>query len=163
MESQNNIFEKINPRKVEIPDTAYFTEMAKSISANQKPIAKVIPLYKKPMLWVTTIAAAVAVIFVFNMETGTEQQFNMQLAFSEVTNEEIFNYIDENIDEFELNDIAEIIPDENLKAMEIFQPISIQKETNLSFDDISEEDIMEYFMEEGIDLNELNESELFFI
>ena len=162
MENPNNIFEKVNPRKVDVPDINYFTKMASSISASQKPVIKIIPFYKKPILWVASAAAA-AIIFVFNMETSTEQQFNMQLAFNEVTNEEIFNYIDENIDEFELNDIAEIIPDENLKAMEISQPISIQKETNLSFDDISDEEIMEYFLEEGIDLNELNESELFFI
>jgi len=156
MENPNNIFDQVNPRKVDVPDVDYFVKMANTISASQKATVKVIPLYKKPLFWASSVAATIALIFVFNMEASTEKTFNIQLAMNDVSTEEIFSYVDENIDEFEISEIAEIIPKGEIDALTISQPTSEKNEGNLSFESISDDEIIEYLLDEGIDLEDLN-------
>lgn len=156
MENPNNIFDQVNPRKVEIPDVDYFAKIASSISASQKVTPKVIPLYKKPLFWASSVAATIALVFVFNMEASTEKTFNIQLAMNDVSTEEIFSYVDEHIDEFEISEITEIIPNGEIDALTMSQPASEENEANLSFDNISDDEIIEYLLHEGIDLEDLN-------
>lgn len=152
MENPNNIFDHVNPRKVDIPEGDYFKQMANSIIASQKAIPKVIPLYKKTVFWITSVAATIALIIVFNMNTSNEKTFNIQLALNDVSTNEIISYVDENIDEFELSEIADIIPE---SKMEKFQAVSSENENNLSFENISEEEIIEYLLDEDVELDEL--------
>ena len=156
MENPNNIFDQVNPRKVDIPDADYFAKMASSISASQNAAPKVIPLYKKPLFWVSSVAAAVALIFAFNIEASTEKAYNVQLAMNDVSAKEILSYVDENINEFELSEIAEIIPKEKMDALTISQPASKAVEVELSFDNISDDEIIDYLLDEGFDLEDLN-------
>ena len=88
---------------------------------------------------------------------------SFQSALNDIPQETILAYVTENIDEYELDEIIEIIPDQTIQDMEVFQPIVVESESTISFDDISNEEIMEYLLEEGIDMEEMNESELFFI
>jgi len=155
MENPNNIFNQVNPRKVDVPDVDYFKQIASSINASQKATPKIIPLYKKPLFWASSVAATIALIFVFNMEASTEKTFNIQLALNEVSTNEIVSYVDENIDEFELSEIAEVIPSAKVDAMSKLHPISVDSESNLSFEDISDEEIIEYLLNEDIDLEDM--------
>lgn len=153
MENPNNIFNQVNPRKIDIPEVDYFAKMASSINASQKATPKVIPLYKKPLFWASSVAATIALIFVFNMEASTKKTFNIQLAMNDISTEEIITYVDKNIDEFELSEIAEAIPEEKVDAMK--QNQSTSSESNLSFENISDEEIIEYLLNEDIDLEDL--------
>lgn len=155
MENPNNIFDQVNPRKIDIPEGDYFKQMANSIIANQIVTPKVIPLYKKPVFWITSVAATIALIIVFNMNASNEKTFNIQLALNEVSTDEIISYVDENIDEFELSEITAAIPDLKLKEMEKEKALSSENVTNLSFEDISEEEIIEYLLDEDVELDEL--------
>src|SRR5690606_32203440 len=116
---------------------------------------KVVPLYKKPVLWITSVAATIALIIVFNMNASNEKTFNIQLAFNEVSTNEIISYVDENIDEFELSEITVAIPESKLNEMEKSQAVSSDNESNLSFENISGEEIIEYLLDEDVELDEL--------
>lgn len=155
MENPNNIFDQVNPRKIDIPEGDYFKQMANSIIANQIVTPKVIPLYKKPVFWITSVAATIALIIVFNMNASNEKTFNIQLALNEVSTDEIISYVDENIDEFELSEITAAIPERKLNEMEKEIALSSENVTNLSFEDISEEEIIEYLLDEDVELDEL--------
>lgn len=155
MENPNNIFNKVNPKKIDVPEGDYFKQMANSIIANQNATPKIIPLYKKPVFWITSVAATIILIIVFNMNANNEKTFNIQLALNEVSSEEIISYVDENIDEFELSEITDAIPESKIDLMEKHHTNSSENETNLSFENISEEEIIEYLLDEDVELDEL--------
>ena len=161
MENPNNIFDQIRKRKITVPENAYFDAMADSIISQQAP--KIIPLYKKPLVWISSAAAVALIAITIQLSTSAEESMNLQTALNDIPRETILEYVTENIDDYEIDEITEVIPDQTIQDIEVFQPITIQSESNLSFENISNEEILDYLLEEGIDLEDMNESELFFI
>lgn len=161
MENPNNIFDQVQKRKITVPESVYFNAMAESIISQQAP--KIIPLYKKPLAWISSAAAVALIAITIQLSASTEESLNWQSDLNDIPRETILAYVTENIDDYEIDEIAEIIPEEIIQDIEVFQPVTIKSESNLSFDHISNEEIMEYLLEEGIDMDEMNESELFFI
>jgi hypothetical protein len=161
MENPNNIFDQIQKRKITVPENAYFNAMADSIISQQAP--KIIPLYKKPLVWISSAAAVALIAITIQLSTSAEESMNLQTALNDIPRETILEYVTENIDDYEIDEITEVIPDQTIQDIEVFQPITIQSESNLSFENISNEEILDYLLEEGIDLEDMNESELFFI
>jgi hypothetical protein len=160
MENPNNIFDQIQKRKITVPENAYFDAMADSIISQQAP--KIIPLYKKPLVWISSAAAVALIAITIQLSTSAEESMNLQTALNDIPRETILEYVTENIDDYEIDEITEVIPDQTIQDIEVFQPITIQSESNLSFENISNEEILDYLLEEGIDLEDMNESELFF-
>ena len=161
MENPNNIFDQIQKRKITVPENAYFNAMADSIISQQAP--KIIPLYKKPLVWISSAAAVALIAITIQLSTSAEESMNLQTALNDIPRETILEYVTENIDDYEIDEITEVIPDQTIQDIEVFQPITIQSESNLSFENISNEEILDYLLEEGIDLEDMNESEIFFI
>lgn len=161
MENPNNIFDQVQKRKITVPESAYFDSMADSIISQQAP--KIVPLYKKPLVWISSAAAVALIAITIQLSTSTEESMNLQTALNDIPHETILAYVSENIDDYEIDEIAEIIPDQTIQDIEVFKPIVVESESNLSFENISNEEIMEYLLEEGVDLEDMNESELFFI
>jgi len=161
MENPNNIFDQVEKRKIIVPESAYFDAMADSIISQQAP--KIIPLYKKPLVWISSAAAVALIAITIQLSTSAEESMNLQTALNDIPRETILEYVTENIDDYEIDEITEVIPDQTIQDIEVFQPITIQSESNLSFENISNEEILDYLLEEGIDLEDMNESELFFI
>lgn len=159
MENPNNIFDQVQKRKVTIPEGTYFDAMADSIIRQQAP--KVVPLYKKPLVWISSAAAVAIIAITIQLSTSTEESLNLQTALNDIPHETILAYVEENSDVYEMDEIAEIIPNESFQVIEVNQTNT--QEASLSFDHISNKEIMEYLLEEGIDLEEMNETELFFI
>jgi len=161
MENPNNIFDQVEKRKIIVPESAYFDAMADSIISQQAP--KIIPLYKKPLVWISSAAAVAIIAITIQLSASTEESLSWQFALNDIPHETILEYVTENIDDYEIDEIAEIIPNQTIQDIEVFQPVTKKSESNLSFDNISNEEIMEYLLDEGIDLEDMNESELFFI
>jgi len=161
MENPNNIFDQVQTRKVNVPERTYFEGMADSIISQHA--SKVVPLYKKPLVWISSAAAVAIIAITIQLSTSTEERLNLQTALNDIPNETILAYVTENIDDYEMDEITAVIPETTIQEIEVFQPITIESKSNLSFDHISNEDIMDYLLEEGIDLEEMNESEIFFI
>lgn len=161
MENPNNIFDQVQKRNIHVPEKAYFDGLADSILDQQSK--KIVPLYKKPLLWISSAAAAAIVLLTIQLSTSTKESQNWQSAMNEISQESILAYVNENIEDFEIDDITEQISPETVEEMVVIQPVNIQSESNLSFEDISNDEIMEYLMNEDLELEEMSELELFFI
>ena len=64
MNEEKDIFDFIEKRKVETPDKAYFDDLAQRVIDSQK--TKIIPFYKRPIVWIGSAAAAVLILFTVN-------------------------------------------------------------------------------------------------
>ncbi len=155
MENPNNIFNQVKARKVNVPDADYFSQLADSIIEQKDSKAKVIPMYKKPLVWMTSAAAVIAVLIVFNYEGASDSSMNLKLALSEISTDEIVAYVDEHVDDFDTDLIVEAVPVENIYANSDVEEATIP-DAIISFETISDNEIMEYLLEEDIDLDELS-------
>ncbi|MGB0915385.1 MAG: hypothetical protein ACPGVI_04890 [Crocinitomicaceae bacterium] len=161
MKNEKDIFDFIKSVKTEEPSAEYFNNLADKIIADNK--TKVIPLHKKPFFWLSSAAAIAIVLFsVIKFNNATEIESPTLLAFNEVDNVEIFQYIDENIEEFDTELIAELIPESKLEVTKSVQPDTgteeIQESSSVvSLDEITNEEILEYLNDEEIELSDLEE------
>ena len=162
MEPKKDIFKHLKARSITTPDQTYFEELTQKILASQQP--KVIPLYQRPILWIGAVAASILVFILFNIntpETGT----NVLLALDTMPTEDIYNYIEEHIDDFETDMLCELIPTNHIEEIQLTpSPKEIiisepPKETVLNFDNINHQDILDYLNSEEIDIQDLQESE----
>lgn len=178
MEEKNDIFDHLKPRKTPIPDASYFESMANSIIESQKkvesPITKetpVIPLYKRPVVWIGAVAAIfIAGFLIVNFNNTTEINSDPLLALNDVSSGEVFEYIDENIEDFDTDLIVEALNESLVDEMNYVETVSsnpteIITETNavesISFDEIDTEDILNYFNEEGIESEDFEDEDSF--
>ena len=162
MKEEKDIFDFIQPSKVDTPDKSYFEALTKNVIQEAKP--KVVPLHKRPVVWMRVAAAAIiALLFVTNINPGDSMSSDPLLALNDISSEEILAYVDENIDEFEEDEIAEIVPEEAIEIrdiMELPEPAVVEEpavtEASISLQEVNEEEIMDYLEEEGIELLDLD-------
>ena len=72
MEEKKDIFDFIEKRPIETPDPSYFKDLADKVMADasassttdepEEPQAKIIPLYRRPVTWISGVAAAASLI-----------------------------------------------------------------------------------------------------
>lgn len=169
MEEKNDIFDHLKPRKTPIPDASYFESMAKSVIESQK--APIIPLYKRPVVWISAVAAIfIAGIMIVNFSTTSDINSDPLLALNDVSSDELYAYIDENIDDFETDLIVEALNESSVDEMNFIEPEPVEQiETKaekispepISFDEVDSKDILDYFNEEGIDSDEFEDDDSF--
>jgi len=164
MDKQNNIFDYLKVNKPQVPNKDYFEQLANNVMKSQK--IKVIPIYKKPVTWLSMAAASVAIMFLLGVFNSNPQETNVLLALNEVSVNEIETYIYDNINDFDTDAIINLIEEENIEAEE--EKVSIEpiiettiSEKPISLDNIEKEDILEYFELEGINLEDLGDDESF--
>ncbi len=170
MEEKNDIFDHLKPRKTPIPDASYFESMAESVIASQKK-TPIIPLYKRPIVWISAVAAVfIAGILVVNFSTSAENNFHPLLALNDVSSDELYTYIDENIDDFETDLIVEALAESKIDQMNFIQPepteqveatSEITSPESISFEEINSSDILDYFNDEGIDSEDFEDENSF--
>ena len=165
MNENNNILDHLKSRPVQTPDASYFEQLANHAIGQQNK-AKVIPLYKRPSVWLASAAAIfLATLMIINLgEQPTKQ--DVLLSMNDLQQDEIFMYVDENIDEFDTEMICEVIHEDSLEVTDLIEnditgtPVDIEAvevSSELNFDDIDVNDILEYLNDEGIDPDELND------
>lgn len=166
MNEEKDIFDFIEKRKVETPDKAYFDNLAQSVLDSQK--TKVIPLYKRPISWISVAAAAVLVLFVVNFNTpGDIPESNEWATLDDVPKEELLAYVEDNIEDFDIELIAEFVPTEeiNSKYEELENEMTIEEEIDpiesITFESVSKEEILEYLEDEGLDFSDLEDEDSF--
>ena len=77
---------------------------------------------------------------------------------ADINDAEIYNYVDEHIDDFTLEEIEEVIIDEDFGLYDLENT----SELDFFFSNISDEEIDSYINEEFIDLNEFEDELLIF-
>lgn len=184
MEEKNDIFDHLKPGKTPVPDASYFEALANSVIESQqenqpetKKETKIIPLYKRPITWIGAAAAIfIAGMLIVNFNKTVETDSDPLLALTEVSSDDVYNYIDENIEDFETDLIVEALSQSDVDEMSFTEPEkkesdSEEEETNtnttttetISFDDIDTDDILQYFNEQGFDSEDFEEDEDSFI
>jgi len=178
MEEKKDIFDHLKHKKSPVPDASYFESLANSVIDSQKKTtieapkkSKVIPLYKGLALWIGAAAAVlIAGILIVNFNNTTELESGSLLAFNELSSNEIYDYIDENIEDFDTDLIVEVLNETTVDEMSVADAETTEipsTETNLtivdpiSFDDIDADDILDYFNDEGINLEDLEDEDSF--
>ena len=178
MEEKNDIFDHLKPRKTPVPDASYFEALANSVIDSQKEKeavtpkeTKIIPLYKRPSLWIGAVAAVfIAGILIVNFNKTTEVNSDPLLALNDVSSSDVYNYIDENIEDFETDLIVEALNESTVDDMSFVEAETAEsapEETDIatsepiSFDDIDSDDILDYFNEEGIDSEDFEDEDSF--
>lgn len=166
MSEKKNILDHIKPTKVEVPDASYFQKMAEGIIAEKSSSVKVIPMYKKPIVWLTTAAAAAIVAFVLLFNSDPTQEQDVLLALNDISSEDIQAYVEDNLEDFDTELIAEYIEeesiaDEELIPLELLEDNTIAVAEPIQLDNVDDEDILHYFEEEEIDILELIDDESF--
>ncbi|MFZ9028361.1 MAG: hypothetical protein ACO2Z9_05055 [Crocinitomicaceae bacterium] len=160
MKENEDIFGHLKKRKIETPSKDYFDALTASIIEQESNETKVIPIGRKIFYW-STAAAAILVVgfFLFNIPQQTETNILAQL--DDVTTEELIAYVDENIDDFDADQLGETLSDEEIEKLdeELSPEMSdisyVESSESISFDDIDEQEILDYLELEDIDLDEL--------
>jgi hypothetical protein len=166
MNEEKDIFDFIEKRKIDMPDKAYFDNLAQSVIDSQK--TKIIPLYKRPITWVSAVAAAVLVFFIVNFNNpGDIVTPSDEISFNDISKEELLAYVDENIDEFDIEMIAEFVPVDELNAKyEALENTMIEDEEvdpieSITLENITKEEILEYLNDEDFDFSDLEDEDSF--
>jgi len=164
MEEQKDIFDHLKLGEIDTPDAAYFDQLAKNVIASQE--VKVIPLYKKPIVWLSSAAAAIVILVVINYSSPVEST-DALLALNDVPTEDVLAYVEKHIEDFDVELLAEMVPSENIEAIRFSEPIEnvptttpTPEETKIDFDNINTEEILDYINSEEIDIYDLDEFEL---
>lgn len=175
MEERKDIFDFIEKRTTETPDSSYFKNLANSVldkvaEENEVSKAKVVPLYRRPVAWISGAAAAVLVAFLLipNEQKNTTQ--TAQVDFNNLSKKEVLAYVDAHIEDFDEELILEFIPTKNLETRadiniapeDKLDPIETiveteSKDLQKSLESISDEEIRQYLEEEGFGDDDENE------
>lgn len=170
MEEKNDIFDHLRAGKTPVPDASYFANLTKSVidSQNNTPI---IPLYKRPIIWIGAAAAILVLsLFFVNLSPNAGKNSDPLVALNDVSSNEISNYINENIDDFDIDLITEALNERSIDELQFINDtanVQIQKtnqhstSTKISFDDVNVDDILDYLKDQGIDAEDLEDEDSF--
>lgn len=165
MDNEKNILDHLKSREINTPDTSYFKEIAKVVADSQKP--KIVPIYRRPIFWISSAAAAVVIsMTLLNIGNNPVVESDSLLAMNDIPQDEILTYVDEHIDEFDLDMISEIINEDSLGFVDIIDvtnqmDIPAEKITEINFEEIDPDDILNYLENQGIGIDELEDESIY--
>ncbi len=151
-------------KKTERPEIPadYFSGLSSKLmnDIRKEPKIKVISFYRKPMFWIVSTAASICVLiglsyFLKNMN---------ELTFDSLSKSEVLAYVENNIDDFDeelivsvMSESAFNLGDTTKKTNNAKQPITQKGKETMSFESLSEEEILEYLNSQELSLEELEE------
>lgn len=156
MEENKNILDSLLVRKTEVPDDDYFKSLKESVISSEK--VKIIPFYKRKITWIGAAAAVLFIVLLTNLIPKNTEKQNEQL-FATVEENEISDYIEANIEEFDIEMLAEFLP-EQISPLDTLKREIIENtvmEDKIPLEEINEEDILKYLQKEGLEVEELEE------
>lgn len=157
MEQKKDIFDFLKVNKTEAPASDYFENLVTNTLAAKKSKAIIIPLYKKPIVWLTAVAAVLIAVLITNAFRPSDEEQHVLVAMNDLSKSEINKYIEENIDDFDTDLISEFISFEQIEDSNSVKTDN----TPITIDELTDEDILEYFNDEGIDIYELSDDEIY--
>jgi len=161
MHKKKDILYYIKPAKIETPDQDFFDQLAKKVVRENPKIVYKRSYGPKIVKWSLAAAAAflLGVLLFKNLSHDSIPQKTVQTEFLAGINDvEIYNYVDEHIEDFTLEEIEEVIINEDIGLYDLENT----SELDFFFSDISDEEIDSYINEEFIDLDEFEDELLIF-
>lgn len=155
MQNQKDILEQIRVKKLETLSSDFLTEMAKEIHRTE--LKKVVPIYRKPLFYMLTSAAACAIFIIVSVLTSEQkQEISLTAEFQEISSAELLAYVDANLEDFEEELLGEFVENldlnETYSAPETTAPIAESQVSTPILDEIQKEDILDYLQDEGYDV-----------
>lgn len=151
METKKDILEHIQMKPRTGPGADYFEGLAQTVLARTgKEEAVIVPLYKKPVMWISGAAAAVLVIFA----TGLFNAAHPTSGFESITAMEAAAYIEDHMDAFDEDLLAEFVFEESAAPVQqtVYEDEEMTAEAGAEkaelFSDLSEEEVLDYLEEE---------------
>jgi hypothetical protein len=145
-----------------VPNKAYFDALAQNVIRSQK--VKIIPFYKRPITWIGAAAAIVLILMVVKFDSPKELvERDVLSALDDIPRDVILAYVEDNIDDFDIELIAEIIPSSALE-IEKKEGKSVNHEKpieSVSFDNITRDEILKYLEDEELDFSDLEDEDSF--
>lgn len=159
---------QVNP--IQIPSDAYFEDLKKNILNKiednrlaEKQETRIIPMYRRWYVW-GSAAAILAFALFFPWNNNTDPSINPEpVNLSSVSNEEIYQYLDENIEDLDTETIAVHLGKEATVNPEITetQDAASAKEGSENFtskspllEHVKDEEILDYLKDESGELDE---------
>jgi len=161
MHKKKDILDFIKPAKIETPDQDFFDQLANKVVQENPKIVYNRSQGPKIVKWSLAAAAAflLGVLLFKNLSHDPIPQKTVKTEFlADINDAEIYNYVDEHIDDFTLEEIEEVIIDEDFGLYDLENT----SELDFYFSDISDEEISTYINEEFIDLDEFEDELLIF-
>ena len=155
MVNKKEILEQVRVKKMESLSSDFLTDMAKEIHRSE--LKKIVPIYRKPLFFMLTSAAACAVVVLTIVLTPHKAE-NVSLAqeFAEISSAEILAYVDENLEEFEEDLLGEFVADfelDEVSGSEREEAISKNSQVAIpTLEDLQNDEILDYLQEEGYDI-----------
>lgn len=171
METKKDPFEHIKVTKPNGPGPDYFEKLKAElmVEIGKEPKAPVRTLVQRPFFWV--ISAAASIVLLFAIHSALNEPLDAAVSFSSLSDEEILAYVDENIDDFDEEMIAEaynsMILEKTLAEGDTTKKRTVtvkevpaaanQPATQVTFETLSEEDILNYLNSQELTEEELEE------
>lgn len=172
METMKDSFEHIKISQPQGPGADYFEKLKAElmVEIGKEPKAPVRHLVRRPFLWV--VSAAASIVLLFAIRSGLNEPLEASISFSSLSDDEILAYVDRNIDDFDEEMITEVydamimersntMGDTTKKRTVTVKevPASLNQSTNqVTFETLSEEDILNYLNSQELTEEELEES-----
>lgn len=155
MENQKDILEQIRSKKMESLSSDFLADMAKEIHRSESK--KVIPIHRKPLIYILTSAAACAIfVLVSVLSTKPSEEISLSAELKEISSSELLAYVDAHIEEFEEELLGEFVANFDLTESNTeLEPSDLTVDSKVSspkLEDLESDDILEYLQEEGYDV-----------
>lgn len=169
-QEDKHIIDDLQVNPIQLPSDAYFEDLKKNIldkigdnRLTEKQETRIISLYRRWYVW-GSAAAILTFALLFPWNNNTDPSINPEtINLSSVSNEEIYQYLDENIEDLDAETIAVHLSDEALTNSLGTQTV----ENNASQEDsetfsskstmlehIKDEEILDYLKDESGELDE---------
>jgi hypothetical protein len=171
METQNNSLDQLSKAPKPELRSDYFSELKAGLmeAAKNDPKPRVRKLYSHPLFWITSIAASAVLLIAIRLVIN--EPIPAEISFSSLSNQEILSYIDANIDDFDeellieayeaklmQEQLGDTTKKRTITVTEVKPETVPAASTTVTFESLSEEDILNYLKSQEMTEEELEES-----
>jgi hypothetical protein len=159
-QEDKHIIDDLEVAPIQMPSDSYFEALKKSVlqeigndGLNKKDETRIISLYKRWYVWGSAAAILAFIFLVSRNSTHSTDQPGGQINLSSVSNEEIYQYLDENIEDLDAETIAVHLSKDAMAGSELYTTNGNQSgaqdtETFTSgsslLEDVKDEEILDY-------------------
>ena len=157
MKEQRNILDDLKAKKITIPDEAFFKSLAARVTQDSVPkkSAKVIPLVAVVL---SSAAALVLLFWIFGSKSLNDSINEGTISFASLEDEEILEYVETNIDDFEEDEISDLVvfsvKDSIGRVVNDRNDQNFSVELDEMFSGLSDEEIMTFLKDEPTEEDE---------
>lgn len=162
---KRHIIDDLKVAPIQMPSDSYFEDLKKTIlneigndrlNKNEKP--RIIPLYKRWYFW-GSAAAILAFAILLSRNSTNSTTDSAAINFSSVSDDEIYQYLNENIEDLDAETIALHLSDDAIAQNKSSENKSQETQHIVSsgatlLDNIKDEEILDYLNNESDELDE---------